>query len=612
MHGKYLTVVFLPRQFQIPGCFAKTTTNPSTQNQLSTQTYEPATMTPRDTFPSDCGDEIRQILQHAGASQSSIHVEKVGKFKQERTFYIDDEDEQSIATRSEETPLYGIGSLTKLLVALLLSIIVDQLSYLQGEKYRRYRMLRENFKNPWETPFTDLFNHFSDKKISKLSRNPTLRHVALHYNSLPPMNHILLALDGTSIMSKESFLRVGPRLAEKAYKHSEESYNFYSNGNWAFIGYLIEAIAQESLAVVMNEFLFKPLEMNHTYMDASDSGNSRIAHPFVVSAGGTRNLVDRLLYPKDSVVNSALGAHSRTSDFAIVLRNIQACINGDESKLPKDLATSLLKPEGVLNKATEDRMSLFGICTTLGTSTPGCRSYNRIISPTDIHSTYSLGCQEGEKKVSVYYIAGATKGYTCSSYLIPKHNVFIIVFTNSTSYTDTSDHISRLLLQKIFDLRPPSRGLGRLGPKKAVDIVDMASRAASEGRALLKRLESEDTEKGISNLGSVHLDGVYYNEVTEQTIIIEGQEVRIIGTADIPPHRQPRPVGFIHTGDLSIRLQAVDFTIDRYDPYGWKNLNFTLSIGKDSNNNSRVLCLSKENPLFIDEFKLTTASSLVL
>lgn len=495
-------------------------------------------MAPRDNFLSDCGDEIRQILQHAGVAQGSVHVERVGKFKQERTFYIDDEEEASSRTQSEDTFVYGIGSHTKLLVALLLSIVVDKLSYLQGDTYQNYRILRDIYDHPWETLFTELFNRFSNRKISTLPGNPTLRHVALHFNSLPPMNHALLALDGTSIMSKESFLRVGPGLAERAYKHSA-SYNVYSNGNFILLGYFIEAIAKENLAAVMQEYLLKPLGMNHTYINASNSGN-RAADPFVVSADGTRTLVDRLLYPKDSVVSSALGAHSTTSDFATLLRNIQACINDGKSEFTRDFAMNLLKPDGILNEVTEDRMSLFGIRTSLDTSTSGSRSFNRIISPANICSTYILGRQKGKTNVPVYYIAGATKGYTCSSYLIPKHKVFIIVFTNSTGLTDASDHISRLILQKTFDLIPAPRAQALLGFKRRVDVVDMASRAAVEGRTILERLAREDTEKGIPNPRPIQLAGEYHNELTEQVIILKGEEARLVGTADIPSHRQAK------------------------------------------------------------------------
>lgn len=600
----------------------ETNNNPSTQNQLFTKTYEFAAMPSHENFLDDLGDYIRRILQDAGVPQCSIHLEKYGSFRQERTFYIDKEEEQSSGTKTGDTIVYGVGSHTKLLVALLLSLIVDKLSYSQEKGCEKYKTLRDIFNKPWETPFTELFNHFSDTKISTLPRNPTLRQIAFHYNSLPPMNHVLLALDGTSIMSKESFLRVGPRLAERAYKHSDD-YNQYSNGNFILIGCLIEAIAKESLADVMREHLLKPLEMNHTSMGATAASDIRFAEPFVVSADGTRHHVDRSLYPEDSTVSAALAAQSSTRDFAALIRNMLACISGDESPLPKDLVTQLLKPEGILDLEKGDRISLFGICTSLETSTPGCRSPNRLISPVNICSTYSLGLRRGEKKVPVYYIAGATKGYTCSSYLIPKSKVFIIVFTNGTGRIDASDHISRLILQRTFDLSLNFAELASLGFKKShgdfgirtsdltekvVDVVGMSSRAAAEGQDLLERFAREDTEKGVSNLSPIRLDGIYHDELIEQTIIIEGEKARIISTADNAPHRQPEPTGFIRTGNLSIRLQPLqkfDFTIDRYDPYGWKELSFSLSIGKDANNNDRVMCLGRQSAMFFDEFKWT-------
>jgi CubicO group peptidase (beta-lactamase class C family) len=423
-------------------------------------------------------------------------------------------------------------------------------------------------------------------------------------------------------MSKESFLRVGPDLAERAYKHSKD-YNQYSNGNFILLGYLIEAIANKSLAIIMKEHIFDPLGMNDTSMGASASPNIRIAHPFVTLADCTRHRVDRFLYPENSVVSAALGVHSSTRDFATLFRAMLACINDGESPLTKEVVMNMLKPEGILNNETDDRMSLFGISTSLETSTPGCRSYNRLISPVNICSTYPLGCRRDHAEIKVYYIAGAIKGYACSSYFIPKSNVFLIVFTNTTGFTDASDHISRLILQRYFNLSlsptaEASLGLQKLNKefgirrsdfkKGVVDIVGMSLRAAVEGKNLLERFAREDTEKGISDPSPFQLDGAYYNELIEQTIIIEGDKVRIIGTADNVFHR------FIRTGNLSIRLQPLhesDFTIDRYDPSGWKELSFNLHIGKDANNNDRVVCLSRQIPMFLDEFKWKEGASLV-
>lgn len=573
-----------------------------------------------ENLPTELKDDIRQILQSSRVAQYSIHVEKVGKGGKEGQHWSSDNAE------SEDTTIYGIGSITKQLIALFLCIIINELSYSEKQEHENYRTIRRNWEDPWDVKFTDLFNYFSDTKILPLPRNPTLRHVALHYNSFPPMNHILLAVDGTSIMSKQSFLRVAPHLAQIAYKDSTADYNEYSNSNYIMIGYLVEAIGKNSLAVLIQQHLFKHLGMTNTYMEAPDSSTSRIARPYSVSADGTRNRVDPWPYNADSVVSSAFGAHSCTRDLAILLRAIQACLNGAESSLTKELVADLLKPDGILNEGV-DAVSLFGICTTLDTSTPGSKSYNRLIAPEDECSTYRLGYKGGDKEVKAYYLAGATKGYSCSAYLLPKWNVFVIVLTNTTGFTDASDHISRLILQKTFDLSFASTSkLAPLGlvfrkrkddgsrasdSTKVVDVIAMSSLAAAAGKKLLQTLATEDAEENTPNPRPIRLNGKYYNEQTEQSIVITENRAQIVGTAS-GALGTPQPMGIIRTGDWTIRLRPLsdsDFTIDRYDPYGWRNLNFKLSTGKEFKDDGQIMCITKRGPLFLDEFKRTKAGS---
>lgn len=584
-----------------------------------------------ENLPVDLKDDIRRILQNSGVGQCSAYVEKVKtgeKDGQHWTVSDNDTEESSDDLESEDTTIYGIGSITKQLVMLHLSIIVNDLSYSEEQKHASYRILRRKFDNPWDVKFTDLFNYFSDTKISPLPRNPTLRHVALHFNSYPPMTHVLLAVDGTSVMSKQSFLSVAPRLAQIAYKDSTEDYNIYSNCNYIMIGYLIEAIGKKDLAILIQQDLFKPLGMTNTYMEAPDHRTSRIAKPYSVSADGTRNHIDPWPYRADSVISSAFGAHSCTRDLAILFRAIQAGINGAKSFFRKKLVADFLKPDGIL-KEDIDTISLFGICTTLDTSTAGSKSFNRLIAPEDECSTYRLGYKGGDKKVKAYYTAGTTKGYSCSAYLLPKWKVFVIVLTNGTSFTDASDHISRLILQKTFDLRFASASkLGPLdrilkkrkdtgsrvsGSTNVVDVVAMSLRAAAAGKELLDTLASEDAEENVSNPRRIRLEGKYYNEKTEQSIVITENQAQIVGSAS-GMLGTSQPMGIIRTGDWTIRLRPLSgsgFTIDRYDPYGWRNLNFALSTGKKgkSKADDQVIYITRESCLFVDEFQRTESSS---
>jgi CubicO group peptidase (beta-lactamase class C family) len=579
-----------------------------------------------ETLPSELENDIRQLLQFSGAGQCSIHVEKVGKEGkdgQHWTVFDNDAARSSDNAKIGETTIYGIGSITKQLIALLLCLIIDKLSYSEKQEYENYRTIRRNWENPWDVKFTDLFNYFSDSKLSPLPRNPTLRHIALHYNSFPPMNHTLLAVDGTSIMSKDSFLRVAPSLAQLAYKDSTEDYNVYSNSNYIMIGYLIEAIGSKSLAVLLQLHLLGPLGMTNTQIGVPESSTSHIARPYSLSADGTRNLINPWPYDADSVVSSAFGAHSCTRDLAILFRAIQACLSETDSFFTKGLVADLLKPDGILNDVV-DTISLFGLCTTMDTSTPGSKSYNRLIAPGDECSTYRLGYKDGDKEVKVYYLAGSAKGYSCSAYFLPKWKTFVIVLTNTTGYTDCSDHISRLILQKSFNLSLASTSkvmpFGQIFKKrkdagnwasdstKAVDIIAMSSLAAAAGKRLLQKLASEDAEENTSNPRQILLEGKYYNQQTEQTIIIKGNQAQIVGTTS-GALGTSQPLGIIRTGDWTIRLRPLsdtDFTVDRYDPDGWQNLSFELSTGKKKfRADDQVTCITRRVPLCLHKFKRT-------
>ena len=575
---------------------------------------------------SELEGDIRQILQISSVAQCSVYIEKVGtvrKNKQHWTVFNNVTDASSNDTENEDTTIYGIGSLTGQLIILLLSIIVDKLSYSEQQEYANYRAIRRDWHDPWDVEFTHLFNFFSDEtKISTLPRHPTLRHVALHYNSFPPMNHILLAVDGTSIMSKQLFLAIAPRLARIAYKDTTKDYSEHSNSNYIMIGYLIEAISKGNLAELIQRHLFKPLGMINTYMEAPDYSTSRIAQPYSLSADGTLNRVDPWLYRADSVVSSAFGAYSCTRDLAILFRAIQAGINGAESIFTKELVTNLLQP-AITNPDNADAVSLFGICTTLDTSTPGSNSFNRLIAPQDECSNYRLGYKGGAKEVKAYYLAGATTGYACSAYLLPKWKVFVIVLTNTTAFTDASDHISRLILQKTFDLSFASTSklalLGRIfgkrndtssrasgSTKNVVDIVAMSSLAAVAGKKFLHTLATEDSKENTPNPRPIRLEGEYYNEQTGQSIVITQNQAQVVGTTT-GASSIPQPMGVIRTGDWTIRLCPLSdsgYTINRYDSYGWRNLNFELRTGKKKfKDDDQVMYLTRQGALFLDEFK---------
>ena len=566
-----------------------------------------------DDYLRNAADDVIPLLRHADVAQADIWVEKEQRTSQGGTFHENEEEFRE----NGGTTIYAIGSLTKLLIALLMSIIVDRLSYSNEPQDEPYRRLRESSRDPWDTVFTILFNKFSDRKMSSLPKNPTLRHVLLHYNSLPPMNSILLAPDGTSLMSIKEFLEVVPRVTEAASKKQEEDTIEYSNGNYILIGLLIQAIApqKDTLQTLMEKYIFQPLDMNRTFMNRSDLGDVHYARPHVVSAKGRRELIHTPGYQAGDIVSPAMAAWSCTRDIAILLRNLLSSLDGDESIFKRDFVLRLLQPGGKLDKTGSDRQTLCGIYTKLDTSTPGSKSINRLITPKNVCSTYRLGLRVGKEvpHVSAYYMAGAVNGYASCFYLIPKHNTFVIVLTNTSGRIDASDHISRLILQEIFDLeRTPVQlallitkllnknlGLRPSDLKAKVDILNMSFRAAREGQNLLREWERADAQGDIPSALPLRLDGTYRNELTHQSIIIQPRDDRLIvnikGDAGTS-----KDIGLHRTGDFTFRLYPLDpdgFTIDRYDLYGWKELSFRIDMKKDRDGNQRVVGIERRGGL---------------
>ncbi len=51
----------------------------------------------------------------------------------------------------------------------------------------------------------------------------------------------------------------------------------YSNLNYGILGLVIEEVTNQSFKDYINEFIFKPLEMNNSYADPKDDINHTIA-----------------------------------------------------------------------------------------------------------------------------------------------------------------------------------------------------------------------------------------------------------------------------------------------------------------------------------------------
>src|SRR6201999_4006193 len=147
------------------------------------------------------------------------------------------------------------------------------------------------------------------------------------------------------------------------------------------------------------------------------------------------------------------------------------------------------------------------------------QSLNRLTSPKS--SSYLLGFKQPDNKpVSVYYHAGIINGFEACTYTIPSCRAFLIVQANTFGRVDACDHISRLILQSLFDLEP------RDGPR--VDIPATVEQGVEYGARLLAEFaQSQSVHDDDSAIPSSRLVGTYTHDRYRQTFLVTRRESKL-------------------------------------------------------------------------------------
>ncbi|KAI9773958.1 MAG: hypothetical protein M1839_001970 [Geoglossum umbratile] len=469
-----------------------------------------------------------QILKEGGTPQCSVWAQQGEGWQYRKTFHLDGDDAPRSNQERDGTTVYGIGSLTKIFVAYAVIILVDKLAKSNDLGEGTYETLREAWKR-------GIHKYL---KIS-LPQEPTIENLLSHYQNLPSMNDFLFGPDGTVLMSKDDFLEVAGRIANEDYKcTNEEDIGWrYSNGGYILAGLLIEKYSKMPLGEFMMEYIFKPFKMEHTYVRAEDFEQlpqEARAPAHVVRVSGNARPVGYPKYFEDTVAFAALGVYSCTKDLAIFFRALLNILSGKE--IPghnKIFVKRLLHPYFEFIDPASGSYSFCGYRTTFDTVAPGSHSLNRIVSPPHSKSSrYTLSNGLKRRQVETFYHGASVTGFEGCIYFMPDLESFVITLSNATGLVDTSDHISRLLVQELFLSKH------RLLPQKLfkVDIVEKARLGAEERRRFIEQHHtSQDVSHVQLNIEPTELIGTFVNEKYRQSIIVslKGQDLvaQFLGSA---------------------------------------------------------------------------------
>ncbi|RFU26782.1 hypothetical protein B7463_g9547, partial [Scytalidium lignicola] len=346
--------------------------------------------------------------------------------------------------------IFPAWSLFKVFIAVAVSLMIEKLSLLPPDA--------------WDRTFTEVFNHFSESVIiiRPLDGDPTVKDLVFHFKGPCNINHLFLSPEGSPILSATAFLETIPQFTEDAHQKHDTGQLEYSNGNYILLALFIEFVSKQPLAAFLKKHIFDPLGMDRTYMSTEELNSvpaDQRVQPNIVSSnsrGGPIPLPDQMPHLADTVELAVMGAYTCLADLGKFFDKVIQGLHDepDNTLFDRNFTKSLFQGKTKIDKTKDSGYSRFGIFTPLDEDFAGSHSLNRLLSSDGEFSKYTLGKTVDNKRIFAYYMAGCGTGWLHTVYFIPTKRTFIIVLTNTSGPCDASDIVSRLYLQKIFNLRP--------------------------------------------------------------------------------------------------------------------------------------------------------------
>lgn len=492
------------------------------------------------TMDSKVLDDILEILKVSKTDSCSLVLMKVGANAKTtyQSYQVQEDGKPKAVENDTGTLIYPIASVTKLLIAIALHLIIDIYSKSGRPEHKRYKSL-----DRWDLRYVEIMNACSSPKVLEpLKGNPTVEQLLLHKNGLPDLNRFLFSPDDTTIISEEGFMQLAA-LSEATLDSETSNSVEYSSANYVLIGILIERISEMSLGEFIKTQILQPLKMEHTYVSLEDlktAPTPSMVSPYIIDREGRRVKGRSRTLLSNVVEIAALGIYSCTSDLAILYRALFPNSPDDPT-------------HGILNKASIDH--LFGynsaglerimsqdglakwaaagmVTKTAGKNLLGSRSAIYLALTDDTASNFALGTTPDDEDFNVHYQAGLVSTFSCSAYVVYHTGHIVVVMSNTLGHGDAADYISRLLLQKSLGLAVRDLNLATVvrSPRREVILVDKARQGCGKfSKRWSRKWNICEMAGRLANSEMKKLEGLYTNDrfVQSLRITVDGTELLI-------------------------------------------------------------------------------------
>ncbi|KIW05368.1 uncharacterized protein PV09_03884 [Verruconis gallopava] len=451
---------------------------------------------------------IREILTAYQAHSCAIRAEFVSSKSEFKCFLqdfvtADGIDDRCVTNGAQR--LFILGSGMKSLINFALYRMIEE----GGDVFGNDHEVRRLMANAWEADAFGLYNAL--RKLRKLPAamvpakyTPYLCQLMTHTNAFPAFQRGLIALDGTFIMSEDTFCETVANIMDSIPKPSKGKF-CYSNWNTLFLAFIIEHATGEPLSQALKRIVLNYCGMNNTCFDLETLRKKEhmIVSPHVTTAESGLLQTDIPSFLDSGAALAIGGGFSCVEDMTRFLQVLHGrVLNGDERF--RDIF--FRSEDEITDGECIKRSFLGGIFSDLDSEATGSESFERIPGS----KVYTLGRYDGQS-IAAISKAGAVRGYASHFFIIPKMGMIMSVMTNTSGVADPSLVVSQFIIQSVLGLKPAIRFSRQ-----------MMAEIFKEKQSILKSdTRCHQADKGFSSQECKELQGEYVETLTRRHLIIE-------------------------------------------------------------------------------------------
>ncbi|KAK1832568.1 beta-lactamase/transpeptidase-like protein [Podospora conica] len=372
---------------------------------------------------------VAQLCRISGTPGASIAIAQRGQ-----QIYHHHYGYRDVETKEppDDDTLYWIGSLSKGMAAAAVGVLVDE------------------GKLNWSTPVQRILPEFRQREKS-IEGMINIADILAHRTGITSPN-ALWSQGGNKI-----YLERADILPTFAYlqpiKDFRASFQYCNFAYW-LADEIVHRVTDVSFGTFLTDRIFSPLGMTRTFVKPTDPVPQNSAKPYMAMRDGSFLEIPPPAGHDGSAIAAAGGVRSSLRDllvyYSAILKSRAVEFGGSEGV---DSESTIIKQASYLtsgqnflaSKLQFEQSYGFGLARVQLPGVFGALGLNSGLVP----EMPVIG--KGDTSKLVIYHQGSYPGFLTSIFMIPEHDIVIVVLTNSLAFNDAADWLGQLVLEYTLD-----------------------------------------------------------------------------------------------------------------------------------------------------------------